>query len=152
MTTTETTPPPSPAATAAPAEQQQEQKVYNDQLREIAGGAVYEFEYIEGPRKGEKATLDRHKISNRQMRELELERARYGGLLDRFDEDRKGGKAITQDERKESAQLLNDLYAKMAEYYFGIEREEYDNMAFEDCKANIDTAAQISIRGRPNLA
>lgn len=130
----------------------EEQDQYDTSVRTIAEKGIYEFEFVEGSKAGQKIRLERHKISNRMMRELEIDRAEYGSLLDKFGNGKAAaGQGITKEERHHAAEMLTDLYAKMAECYFHISREDFDAMDWDSTKPNIDAAANISVRGRPNL-
>ena len=128
-------------------EEEKEEKDYSKSLRTISEKGVYEFEYVEGPRAGERVKFSRQKISNRMMLELEQDRADYAGTVAKY----RDGK-ITKEERRAAAAMLTDLYAKLAKVYFRIEREDFDMMDWDSTKPNIDAAANVSIRGRPNLA
>lgn len=130
-------------------QQEQDQEQYNNSVRTISEKGIYEFEFVEGPKAGEKIRLERHKISNRMMRELEIERADYGSLLDKFANGKVQG--ISKEDRHNAAIMLTDLYAKMANCYFHISREDFDMMDWDSTKPNIDAAANVSVRGRPNL-
>jgi hypothetical protein len=127
-------------------EESAERRVYDRNVRNIAEKGIYEFEFVEGSRTGERLKLPRQKISNRKMLELENDRADYAARLSQF----RSGK-LTREHRREAAEMLTNLYAKLAKYYFNIEREDFDNMDWDSTKPNIDAAANISIRGRPNL-
>ena len=131
--------------------QEQQQEQYDTSVEAIAQKGIYEFEFVEGPKTGQKVRLERHKISNRVMRELEIERADYGSLLDKFANGKAAGQGITKEDRHQAAVRLTDLYAKIAEYYFHISREDVDMMDWDSTKPNIDAAANVSVRGRPNL-
>lgn len=124
-----------------------EDKQWDKKLKTLAEKGVYEFEFVEGTKAGEHVKLPRQKISNRMMQELEEDRADYAATVAKF---RNG--PITREERREAARMLTDLYAKLAKYYFHIEREDFDNMDWDSTKPNIDAAANVSVRGRPNLA
>jgi hypothetical protein len=121
-------------------------KEYDTRIRKIAQKGIYEFEFVEGDKTGQKVKLGRKKISNRMMLELEEDRAEYASMISKF---RNG--PISKEERKQSAQMLTNLYAKLAKYYFHIEREDFDMMDWDSTKPNIDAAAGISVRGRPNV-
>ena len=127
--------------------EEREEKDYSKQIRTIAEKGIYEFEYVEGPRTGEHVKLTRQKISNRMMLELEEERADYAALVTGYK-----NKTITKEERREAAKMLTGIYAKLAKCYFHIEREDFDMMDWDSTKPNIDAAANVSVRGRPNLA
>lgn len=133
-------------AAAAEAAEDKQELDYNQKVRQMAEKGIYEFEYVEGDKTGQKIRLDRRKISNRMMLELEEDRAEYGALISELN----NGKMSKEDRRK-AAKTLTDLYAKLAKYYFHIEREDFDLMDWDSTKPNIDAAANVSIRGRPNL-
>lgn len=124
---------------------------YTQKVRAIANKGIYEFEYVEGPKAGEKARIQRYKISNRMMLELEKDRAEYGALINRFTEDGRADKPITKEERVQAAEMLSALYTKLAQYYFHITKEDFELMDWDSSKPNLDAAANVSIRGRPNL-
>lgn len=127
-------------------QEEQDEKQYSKSLRNISQKGVYEFEFVEGSRTGERIKLQRHKISNKMMQELEENRADYSSIVTKF---RNGN--VTKEERREAARMLTDLYAKLAKAYFHIDREDFDNMDWDSTKPNIDAAANVSARGRPNL-
>ena len=131
--------------TAEQSEEKEEQD-YSHNIRKISEKGIYEFEFVEGSRAGERIKLPRQKISNRTMQTLEEERAEYASIVSKF----KNG-PISRDERVEAARMLTGLYAKLAKCYFHIEREDFDNMDWDSTKPNIDAAANVSSRGRPNL-
>lgn len=129
--------------------EEKEEKNYSLRLKALSDKGLYEFEYVEGPKAGQRVQLQRFKISNRMMQELEEDRADYASIVAKF---RNGPGGITREERREAAKRLTGLYAKLAKCYFHIEREEFDNMDWDSTKPNIDAAANVSIRGRPNVA
>jgi hypothetical protein len=138
--------------TKAETPQEKQDIDYSKSVRAIAEKGIYEFEYVEGPKAGQKERKERYKISNRMMLELEKDRAEYASLVDRFaDGGKAASKGITKEERLQAAKMLTDLYAKLAKYYFHIERDDFDIMDWDSSKPNIDAAANISLRGRPNL-
>lgn len=124
---------------------------YSQKVRIIAEKGIYEFEYVEGPKTGEKLRAERQKISNRMMLELERERAEYASLINRFTADGRVDKPLTKEERLEAAEMLSALYTKLAKYYFHINKEDFELMDWDSSKPNLDAAANVSIRGRPNL-
>ena len=126
-----------------------EDRDYSQKVNIIAEKGIYEFEFVEGDKAGQRIKLPRQKISNRMMLELEENRADYAALLAKFAD----GKAqqITKEERHSAAVMLTDLYAKLAKYYFHIERDDFDLMDWDSTKPNIDAAANVSVRGRPNV-
>jgi hypothetical protein len=128
-------------------EEEREEKQYSQVIKKISESGAYEFEYVEGPRTGERIKVPRQKISNRMMLELEEDRADYASIVSHFS----NGK-ITREQRHEAAKMLTNLYAKLAKCYFHIEREDFDRMDWDSTKPNIDAAANVSVRGRPNLA
>jgi hypothetical protein len=140
--------------TTPPSSQQQEQpedgedREYSQKVKVISEKGIYEFEFVEGAKAGERIKLPRQKISNRMMLELEEERAEYAALVSKF---ANGRANITREERHQAAVLLTDLYAKLAKYYFHIERADFDMMDWDSTKPNIDAAANVSVRGRPNV-
>jgi hypothetical protein len=123
-----------------------EDKQYTNRIKIIGEKGVYDFEFVEGPRAGERVKLPRQKISNRAMLELEEDRAEYAALISQYRYGR-----VTREERHQAAQMLTDIYAKLAKYYFHIQREEFDLMDWDSTKPNIDAAANVSVRGRPNV-
>ena len=122
---------------------------YTQKVRAIATKGIYEFEYAEGDKAGQKMRAERHKISNRMMLELERDRAEYSALLNRFTST--DGTKLTKEERLQAAEMLSALYTKLAKYYFHITKEEFELMDWDSSKPNLDAAANVSIRGRPNL-
>lgn len=135
--------------TATAAEDDGEDRDYSQKVKVIAEKGIYEFEFVEGAKSGERIKLPRQKISNRMMLELEEERAEYAALVSKFASN--GKASITREERHQAAILLTDLYAKLAKYYFHIERADFDMMDWDSTKPNIDAAANVSVRGRPNV-
>ena len=127
--------------------EERDDKLYTSKLRTISEKGVYEFEFVEGPKTGERIKLSRQKISNRMMQELEEDRADYAAMVSKF----RDGK-ISREDRRAAAKMLSDLYAKLAKAYFHIERGDFDMMDWDSTKPNIDAAANVSVRGRPNLA
>ena len=124
---------------------------YTQKVRAIATKGIYEFEYAEGDKAGQKMRAERHKISNRMMLELERDRAEYSALLNRFTADGRADKPLTKEERLQAAEMLSALYTKLAKYYFHITKEDFELMDWDSSKPNLDAAANVSIRGRPNL-
>lgn len=139
------------AAAAQPQQQDTEELDYTKKVQAIAEKGVYEFEYVEGPKAGEKVRVQRYKISNRMMLELERKRGEYTALVSTFADGVGRNKAITKEERFQAAEMLSSLYSKLAEYYFHIKKEEFELMDWDSSKPNLDAASNISIRGRPNL-
>jgi hypothetical protein len=159
------TPPPTPEPTSTPAstpavttdikaqveEEQQTEMDYTQKVKAIATSGIYEFEYVEGAKAGQKMRAERHKISNRMMLELEKDRANYSALLNRFSVDGRADKPLSLEERIQAAEMLSALYTKLAKYYFHISKEDFELMDWDSSKPNLDAAANVSIRGRPNL-
>lgn len=112
-------------------------KETTEKVRRIAVSGVYEFEYIEGPKKGEKIRLQRGKISVRQMRELEEMRARYAKLT------------AETSTREQAAMMVIDIYAKCALFYFSLSESDFTSMDWDTAKINCDAAVHISTYGRP---
>lgn len=131
--------------------QQQEPDSYDKMKKEITQKGLFQFEYAEGDKEGQKLTKTRKKISVRKMNELEDMRAQYGSLIANMNT-RNTDKSLSLDERRKAANLLTDIYAKCTLYYFGIEREEFETLDWDSMKINVDVATDISIFGRPNLA
>jgi hypothetical protein len=146
------------AAAAVPIEQvkaqEEEQETemdYTQKVKAIATSGIYEFEYVEGAKAGQKMRAERHKISNRMMLELEKDRANYSALLNRFSVDGRADKPLSLEDRIQAAEMLSALYTKLAKYYFHISKEDFELMDWDSSKPNLDAAANVSIRGRPNL-
>ena len=131
---------------AVPAAEDKQDLDYSQKVRNIAEKGIYEFEFVEGARTGERIKAERQKISNRMMLELEEDRAEYGALITELN----NGK-MSKEDRKKAAHMLTDLYAKLAKYYFHISKEDFELMDWDSSKPNLDAAANVSIRGRPNL-
>jgi hypothetical protein len=132
-------------------------RTYEEIRDEIAKKGIYEFEYADGPRAGEKVRMVRKKISVAKMNELEEMRAEYGGLITEMNqlEDSDGKvkkRGLVYEDRKKAARLLTDIYAKCAEYYFHIKREDFEMLDWDTTKINLDASTNVSIFGRPNLA
>lgn len=141
-----------PPTTTTEDEEDKEERTYSQRTRAIAEKGIYEFEFVEGSKTGDRIKLPRQKISNRMMLELEEDRAEYAALVSKYgNKGGDGAKTITKEERHQAAQALTGLYAKLAKYYFHIEREDFDMMDWDSTKPNIDAAANVSVRGRPNL-
>lgn len=128
--------------------EEREEKDYSLRLKTLSEKGLYEFEYVEGPKAGQRVQIQRFKISNRMMQELEEDRAEYASIVTKF---RNSAAGPTREERLDAAKKLTGLYAKLAKCYFHIEREEFDNMDWDSTKPNIDAAANVSVRGRPNV-
>ena len=116
---------------------------YQETVNDIARKGVYEFEYVDGPKAGEKLTLERQKISIAKMSELEKLRGQYAVSATRDGED-------GTEERLKASDLFTQIYIKCAEYYFHIKAEDFVLMDWDTSKANLDAASNVSIFGRPN--
>lgn len=150
--TSTTTPPP------LPQQQQQQQQgegsksEYQRTIEEIAKRGVYEFTYVEGPKAGQTVQLERNKISVAKMVMLEKLRAGFNLYIAQYQNKEKveGAAAMTKEERLRLFTDLIEVYAKLAEFYFGITREEFDMLDYDSVRPNCDAASEISLRGRPN--
>lgn len=125
----------------------QEQIPYQQMLNNIIKKGVFEFEYIEGPRAGEKVNLERHKITVAKMIELEKIRGEYAAIVMRSNDETDRS---AMDNRLKASDLLSKIYSKCAEYYFHIKYEDFILMDWDTAKINLDAATNISISGRPN--
>jgi hypothetical protein len=122
-------------------------KSYQESVNEIAKKGIYEFEYVDGPRAGEKVRLERHKISIAKMTELEKLRGEYSVSMMSGDGI---NTEVAKKARLEASTLLSSIYKKCAEYYFHIAADDFVLMDWDTSKANLDAASNISIFGRPN--
>jgi hypothetical protein len=136
-----------PTAAARPAEDTAAGLAYQQTIKETIEKGVYEFEYIDGPRTGEKVTLDRQKISVAKMIELEKIRGEYTVIIMRSNST---DDKFAIENRLKAADLLNKIYSKCAEYYFHISNDDFAMMDWDSAKINLDAATNISITGRPN--
>ena len=155
---TDTPPPPTPTPTSTDIKEKQDDEEeqltnmdYTQKVRAIATKGIYEFEYVEGDKAGQRVRPERHKISNRMMLELERDRAEYSALLNRFTATADGGTKLTKEDRLQAAEMLSALYTKLAKYDFHMNKEDFELMDWDSSKPNLDAAANVSIRGRPNL-